>query len=54
MAGKKASIVKASRYTEATKGYLVFQGSYPHMTMKYCKTRKTADRLKAKLDKRKK
>ena len=53
MTGKKASIVKASRFTHATRGYLVFQGSYPHMTMKYCKTWKGAQRIKTRLDKRK-
>lgn len=47
-ASKNPSIVKASRYTQATKGYLVFAGIYPHVKMKYCKTKKSAERLKKK------
>ena len=42
----KAKIVKASRYTHAKTGYLVFIGAYPTMKAKYFRTRLEA--LKAK------
>jgi|WetSurMetagenome_2_1015567.scaffolds.fasta_scaffold289314_3 hypothetical protein len=47
-----ANIVKASRYTHAKRGYLVFSGSYPHMKVKYSKTKLGAKRLKKKFEKR--
>lgn len=36
-------IVKASRYTFAKKGYLVFAGQYPTMKMKYSSTKRGAN-----------
>jgi hypothetical protein len=44
----KPKIVKASRYTQAKKGYLVFADGYPNVKMKYCKTRKSAETQKKK------
>jgi hypothetical protein len=47
---RKARIVKASRYTFAKKGFLVFFGKYPKMKMKYCKTKSGATKVKKRFE----
>jgi hypothetical protein len=41
---KKSSVVKASRYTQAKKGYLGFKGQYPTMKSKFFTSKKKAIR----------
>jgi len=43
-----ASIAKASKYTHAKTGYLVFSGKYPRMKHKYFKTKAAAKQQQTK------